>query len=216
MVSMGSLMMGLPVKFGDTDNRTEVVETLLGELAIVVGRAEQNGNVASQDQIMGMQTVAQAIGENLQILGQDKTMRPKVKQYAQDLGKVMNLVKGFAQRLQQMMKKQAQNGNGGPDPKELAKAQAMIMQAKVKAKNTEESHAQRTAQRQVQWEMEQERKRQEHELDQLESANRTKSEIDTQDVKTAAEIRRERVKTRNEVRMARQKERSKPKTPPEE
>lgn len=216
MVSMGSLMMGLPVKFGATDNRIEVVETLLAELALVISRAEKSGNMASQDQIMGMQTVAQAIAENLKILGQDKTMRPRVKQYAQDLGKLMNLVKGFQQRLAQMMKKQAQNGNGGPDPKELAKAQAMIMQAKVKAKNTEESHAQRTAQRQIQWEMEQDRKRQEHELDQLESASRTKSELDTQDVKTAAEIRRERVKTRAQVRMERQKQRSKPKPKAEE
>lgn len=213
MMSMGALMMGLPVKFGARDNRAEIVETLMAELALVIGKAEQQGNMASQEQIVGMQTVAQAIGEQLQILSRDKGMRPKIKQYGQDLGKLMNLVKGFIQRLAQQMKKRAQAGagNGQPDPKEAAKAQAMIMQAQVKAKTTAESHAQRTAQRQVQWEMEQERKRQEHELDQLESASRTKSEIDTQDVKTAAEIRRERVKNRAQVRMERQKKRSKPK-----
>ena len=206
MVAMGSLMMGLPVKFGSSDNRIEVVETLIGELALVIGRSEQNGNMATQEQIMGMQTVAQAIAENLQILGQDKSMRPRVKQYGQDLGKLMNIVKGFAQRLQQMMQKQAQqNGAAGPDPKDLAKAKAIEMQAAIKAKNASESHSQRTAQRQVQWEMEQRRKAQEHEFDQAHEAKLTQAEIASQDVKTIAEVGRQRVKSRNEIRMARKK-----------
>lgn len=196
MVAMGSLMAGLPVKFGITDNRIEVAETLLAELALVIQKAQQNGNMASAEQLGGMQNVGATIGEQLQILGQDKTMKPRVRKYAQDLGKLMNEVKGFAQRLAEAMKKAQQNGAGaGADPKELAKVQAIQMQAQVKARNAAESHAQRTAQRQVQWEMEEKRKQQEHQERLRQSASEHHAEIAMDDAKTAAEIRRSRFTT---------------------
>jgi uncharacterized membrane protein YqiK len=199
MVSMGSLMLGLPVKFGVTDNRVEVTETLLTEMAIIVGRIQKRGGVAKPEELVGLQTVAQTIDEQIQIISEDKGQADRVRKYSDALGQIMNLVKAFAQRLQQQMKAAAQNGagNGAPDPADVAKVKAIEVQAAVKAKNAEDSHAQRTSQRQVQWEMEEKRKQQQHELEMREQAQFTQAEIQSQDVKTAAEIRRERAKAEN-------------------
>lgn len=198
MVSMGSLMLGLPVKFGVTDNRVEVTEVLLAEMAMIVGRIQKSGGMAKPEQLVGLQTVGQTIEEQIQIISQDEGNRERVRKYSDALGQIMNLVKAFAQRLQQQMKAAAeQNGNGGPNPEDVAKIKGIEMNAAVKAKNSSESHAQRTAQRQVQWEMDEERKQQQHELEMREEAQFTQAEIQSQDIKTAAEIRRERAKSDN-------------------
>jgi len=195
MVAMGSLMLGLPVKFGVTDNRVEVTEVLLAEMAIIVGRINKRGGVAKPEELVGLQTVGQTISEQLQIISQDKGNQERVRKYSDALGQIMNLVKAFAQRLQQQMQAAAaQNGNGAPDAADMAKVKAIEMQAAVKANNSSESHAQRTSQRQVQWEMEEKRKQEQHQLEMANEAQLTQAEIAAQDVKTAAEIRRERAK----------------------
>jgi len=200
MVSMGTLMLGLPVQFGATDNRIEVTETLLKEMALVVNNIQQSGGMAKPEQLPGLQMVAQTIDQQIQIIGQDKAQQQKAKQYADVLGKLMNLVKGFAQRLAAQMKEAQANGQGGMDPKDMAKIQAIMLQAKVKAQNASESHAQRTAQRQVQWEAEEKRKQQEHQLDLAKDVRSHRAELVAQDIKTAAEIRRERAKAKNEAK----------------
>lgn len=203
MVSMGSLMLGLPVKFGVTDNRVEVTEVLLAEMAMIVGRIQKSGGMAKPEQLVGLQTVGQTIEEQLQIISQDKGNQERVRKYSDALGQIMNLVKAFAQRLQQQMKAAAeQNGDGGPEPADVAKIKGIEMNAAVKAKNASESHAQRTSQRQVQWEMDEKRKQQQHELEMQEEVQRTQVEIQGQDAKTAAEIRRERAKADNEPETA--------------
>jgi hypothetical protein len=204
MVAMGTLMLGLPVKFGATDNRIEVTETLLGEMAALVSRIQKTGGMAKPEQLLGLQTVGQTIAEQLQILSQDKTLAGRVRKYGDDLGKVMNLVKAFEQRLQQAMKAAQANGagNGGPDPKDVAKAKAIETQAAIKAKNASESHAQRTAQRQVQWEAEEKRKQEEHDLNIRKGIQQHKADLVATDVETAAQIRRERLKADHERKLA--------------
>jgi len=198
MVAMGSLMLGLPVKFGVTDNRVEVTEVLIAEMAMIVGRIQKSGGMAKPEQLVGLQTVGQTIEEQLQIISQDKGNQDRVRKYSDALGQIMNLVKAFAQRLQQQMKAAAQqNGNGGPNPEDVAKIKGIEMNAAVKAKNASESHAQRTSQRQVQWEMEQKRQQQQHELDMAEQAQFVQADIAAQDAETAANIRRERAKADN-------------------
>jgi len=176
-----------------------VTEVLLAEMAIIVGRIQKRGGVAKPEELVGLQTVAQTIGEQLQIISQDKGNQDRVRKYSDALGKIMNLVKAFAQRLQQQMKAAAQqNGNGGPTPEDLAKIKGIELNAEVKARNSSESHAQRTSQRQVQWEMEEKRKQQEHELELQKDVQSHHAEIAAQDIKTAAEIRRDRAKSNNE------------------
>lgn len=198
MVAMGSLMLGLPVKFGVTDNRVEVIEVLLAEMAMMVGRIQKSGGMAKPEQLVGFQTVGQTIGEQLQIISQDKGNQERVRKYSDALGQIMNLVKAFAQRLQQQMKAAQDNGNGQMDPKDKAKIQAILLQAKVKAKNAADSHAQRTSQRQVQWEMDEKRKQQEHQMDMAKDVRAHHADIAAKDIQTAAEIRRSRLKSLSE------------------
>lgn len=200
MMAMGTLMLGLPVKFGKTDNRIEVCETLLAEMAIIVGRIQKSGTTAKPEQLLGLQTVAKTIDEQIQIIAQDETQAERARKYSEALSKIMNLVKAFAQQLKQQMEAAAANGagNGQPDPEQVAKVQATAMQAKVKAKNAETSHAQKTAQRQVQWEAEEKRKQQQHDFDLAAQAKTVEADIAAQDIETAATIRRDRAKAENE------------------
>lgn len=201
MVAMGSLMMGLPVQFGPRVNRTEVIEVLLSEMALIIQRIEQQqGSMAKPEQLLGLQTVAQTIGEQIQIISADKNEKQRVRQYGEALGQMMNMVKAYGQRLQQAMEAAAQqNGQNGQqmDPKDMAKIQGMQMQAQAKAANTRESHAQRTAQKQVQWEAEQKRKQEQHQLDIQRQKIEVQTNVAATDMETAAAIRRENAKAAN-------------------
>jgi hypothetical protein len=198
MMAMGTLMLGLPVKFGQSDNRIEVTEVLLAELAMIVGRIQKTTGMATAEQLVGFQTVVQTIEEQIQIISQDDTQAERARKYSEALSKLMNLIKAFAQRLQQQMKAAAANGANGQDSEAAAKVQATMMQAKVKADNASTSHAQKTAQRQVQWEADEKRKQQQHDFDLAAQAKTVEADIAATDAETAAEIRRQRVKAENE------------------
>jgi len=152
-----ALMMGIPVQLKTGMNHIEYVDTMMHNLALIIGKAQKKGGMATQEEIEGMGAVAQHIGQHIELIAQDENEKARVKGYNDNMTKLMNFVKAFAQRLQEQMKKAQAQGQGGLDPKDAAKIQATMMMAKTKADNTKLSHAQRTAQRQLQWEMEQKR-----------------------------------------------------------
>lgn len=175
----GTLMLGMPVTPKGGANPQEVVETLLHSMASVVQRIEGTGGMATSQEITGLQNIAGYIGQNIKQLAQDKTMKPKVKEYGDDLGKLMNVVKGYAQRLQEQAKKAAaQNGNG-QDAETMGKIKAMTITAQAKAKIAADSHAQKTAQRQIAF---QEKIKQD--------AVKHHVEVRKKDIETAANVRR--------------------------
>lgn len=150
-----ALLAGNPVSIKTGMNHVEYVETLLKLLAMTIKKAQAKGNMATQDQIAGMQALMQHINQHIAIIAQDEQEKGRVKNYSDALGKANNLVKGFAQRLQEQMKKAAEaqaNGNGQLDPVAKSKIQANIITAKAKAQNTRESHAEKTAQRRISFE----------------------------------------------------------------
>jgi hypothetical protein len=151
-LSMGVLMQGLPVAVKTGMNHKEYALVLLKELEALIQKYEQQGGMAPADKIEGFQMVAQSVAEHLQILGQDPEEKQFVNAASQQLGKLMNLVKAFAQRLQQAMQKQQQQQ--GPDPK----VQSALILAKTKAEIAKDTHAQKTAQKQIAWELEQKRR----------------------------------------------------------
>ncbi len=205
MVAMGSLMLGLPVKFTDRANRIDVTETLLFEMAMLVkkmmGRPDA---MATPDELMGLQNVGQTINEQIQLIAQDKNERQRAKQYGNDLKDLMNEVKAFGQRLQQAMQKAQGNGAGANGEaqaeaaKEQVKLQGMQMQAQAKAANQRESHAQRTAERQISFENEEKRKDQQHQIEMQREATRTAQELQAEDVRTAADVQRENYRAKHE------------------
>jgi hypothetical protein len=182
-MSFGTLMQGGQVDPVPGVNHEEYVETMLHEMALAIQRLQQNGGMATAEQIFGLQNTAGNISGHIKLLAQDKSAKQKVKQYGDELGKLMNFVKAFSQRLQEQQKAQAQNGQQ-LDPKDAAKIQATMLTAKTKAQIAAENHANKTAQRQVQF---QQKLKQDAEIH--------NQEIAKEDLKTAAELRRDRFKS---------------------
>jgi len=192
MLAFGSLMFGAEVQFRPDQNAIDITETLLGEMALKIGQISRMGNMTSPQEVLGLQNVGTHIGKLIEQIGQDKPEQERAKRYGQALGKLMNEVKGFAQRLQEQMAQQ--NGDSGVDEETKAKIEALLITAKAKAANTRESHAQRSAQKMAQWEIEQKRADEEHALKMQRELQRQQVEDAATDIKTAAEIKRERAK----------------------
>lgn len=194
MMSVGTLMAGGIVQFSEKNNVRDLVETLLLEMALIVQRIVTTGSMATQQEIAGLKNMAMHIGQMLQQIEQNKGEQERAKQYADQLGNLMNAVKGFEQRLAEQQQAAGAGQNGEAQAETMAKMQAMQVQAEAKSANTRESHAQKTAQRQVQFEAEQQRKEQEHQLEMRRQLESQRVEDVTQGIKTAAEIQREKAK----------------------
>src|SRR5207248_10938989 len=63
MLAFGSLMAGAEVQFTPDQNRIEIAQTLIGELAMAVKRTEATGGMTAPDKLLGMQNVLQHIGQ---------------------------------------------------------------------------------------------------------------------------------------------------------
>lgn len=195
-LAAGALLQGLPVSIKSGINQTEYIETLIKDMAIVVQKIAQRDNVGTADELAGLQNMAQHITQSIQLVAQDPQEQPRAKQYQDLLGKLMNAIKGFAQRLQEKTQTegQANGANGGPDPDTLAKIQALLITSQAKADNARESHAQRTAQRQVSFELQQKQKAQTHAQDlQLQEAQNL-MDLKKQVADTTLELDRARIK----------------------
>jgi hypothetical protein len=197
-LAAGVLMQGMPVTPKAGVNHIEYIETLLASMAMVVQKVSQRGDTATMDEIMGLSNLADHINQHIAMLAQDPNEKQRVKMYGDQLGKLMNLVKRFAQMLQE---KQAA-GNGGmgqQDQETMAKVQSMKILADAKAANTRESHAQRTAQRQLQFQKQMEQDAQEAQLSMQErqmdlaaEAQKTQIEIQKQSALAALEVKKKR------------------------
>lgn len=197
----GVLMQGLPVGIKTGMNHIEYVETLLESMSEVIKKIETRGGMATIDELIGLQNMGNHISQHIEIIGQDETEKERVKEYGDELGKAMNMVKAYGQRLAEQRKKimqaQAQGNGGGIDPKDLAKVKAMQIQAQAKAQNARESHAQKTAQRQVQWKLEQQRKMEEHQMDMRERQAQLAADFHEQGVKAGQEVEHNRMRMRS-------------------
>ena len=154
------LMRGLP--FVQTPDMVyeDYVKVWLADLTVMVTKAQQQGGMATPDQIAGWANMEKEIMGFLAIMAQDPTDKSRVKGYHDTLGKLMNLVKAFAQRLAAQMKKQQAAGAGanGDGGKTQATLRGKMLIDQAKAANLRESHAMKTAQRQAQFELEEQRK----------------------------------------------------------
>jgi hypothetical protein len=195
-LAAAALLMGLPVAIKKGHNHIEYVEVLLADMGLVIQKIEQRGGMATPEEIAGLQNMAQHVAQHVQIIEQDKNEKQRVKQYGDALGQAMNMVKAYAQRLQEQAQKAAEaqaQGNGDMDPKDVAKVKGMQLQAEAKAANTRESHAQRTAQRQAQFSLDIQRQQQEHELKMREQAQELQMDMAKQAAELEAEIARKAV-----------------------
>jgi hypothetical protein len=173
------------------ENQIEIIETLIKILAKRVQAGLQQGGMVEPKELAGLQKIAEHLGLRIETLGTDPQQKQRAKQYGDIVGRLMNHIKAFSQRLQQAMQAQAKGNGGGqpaPDPKDAAKAQAMVMESQTKNQLATQSHAQRTAQRQVQFEQKLKQQVEQHAAD-----------IAATDIEAASKIRRQRVESESET-----------------
>ncbi len=152
-MAFSTLMFGAPVTMREELNPIDQIETMIGSMAGVISSIERTGNVATAREIEGLTNVEKYTAQLIQILAQNKEEKPRVKEYADALGKLMNTVKGFAQRLQQQQAQNGQNGNG-----ELqAKLQSQVITAQAKAKIKQATAAQNMHHKEIAFQQEQKR-----------------------------------------------------------
>lgn len=166
-LTFAAIMSGTPITPDPTLNALEVAGTMLRLMAGKVGEIMQSGGVGTPQDVKGLGLCAQYIGYYLQNLSQDDNSAPIAKQMAAALGKLVNEVKGMAQRQQEMAQKaqeaaQSQNGNGQPDPDKIAKLKLTEAQGEIKLSQMTKSHAARTAQREVEFLQKLKQEREQH------------------------------------------------------
>lgn len=177
-----SLYLGLLVSPRPGENHSETAQTVLGEMSIIVQRATQQG--PSPQDITGLQSMGQYVGQQIQMLAQDKGAADMVKQLNQALTQIMQMVQKMGQALQKQMEEQAaMNGAAGNGEAQAemataqAKNQAMLIQANAKAENSRDSHSQKTAQRQAQFEMKAQQDAQKHQQQMIEKNQAHQQEL---------------------------------------
>jgi hypothetical protein len=165
-LACGTLMQGLPMSVKTGMNHQEYVVTLIGNLKILVQGIEQNGGMATQEQINGFINIAKYAGEHLQILSQDPTQKSFVADAQKQLSKIMNLVRAFDQRLKEQQQKAQEQQGQQQDPAAAAKAQGQIELTKQKLDGNRQLQAQKMAQSAEQFKMEQQQRQEEFDAEQ--------------------------------------------------
>jgi hypothetical protein len=161
-LSTDRLMRGLPYDAGSDAVAEDYVKVWLYDLAMLVEKAVEAGNMATADQIAGFQNMAKHIEGFLKNMSSNEDDVPHVKQYQGHLKDLMNHVKAFAQRLEQQAKAAAKNGQGGLDAKAIGRIQSDTIIAQNKAKLGTERSAQRMAMDAVKFEQKQAQSEREH------------------------------------------------------
>lgn len=203
-----TLMQGVEVSIRQGIDQQGYIEALIKMMAGVVQRISQSDNMGTVDEIIGLQNCAKNAAQHMMIFAQDENNKSLVKQYGDVLGKLMNEVKGFAQRYMEQKQQQSEQGEG--DPGAMAKAQSTIMLSQVKAKTSQEMAALKMAQKQQAFQSEQSRKnmgtmadlgrkeaehRQQLGHDNVSATAKTFMDVSAQQAKTAADVEATKLKS---------------------
>lgn len=206
-VAASTLMLGLPMGLRQGVAHAEFAATLLGLANVEIEKINATGGVGTVEKIAGLQNLlgqtidgqmitngdgqpSNGAASHIAILAQDKDAKQIVKQLTDTLGKLLNDVKAFAQRLQEQQAQQ--NGNQPElDPEAAAKIKAQLMAAEVKAESMREAHAQRSRQRAEIHQQQMQERQADAELKNASEIRRTQVDEAAKDIQTAATIQRE-------------------------
>jgi hypothetical protein len=145
----------------------------------------QTGGVGTPQIVQGLQGASQYAGVYLQQMAQDKTQQQAVKQFSDQMGQIMNLVKAMAQRQQEIMQKKQQE-NGKPDPAEIAKLQMEMASSQQKMKEDHDKHVQKMTQQQQKFESDMTRKQLSHSADEQRKTAQTLGDIHNKSLTASA------------------------------
>jgi len=232
-MSIGSLLIGQPMETRLNVNHNEYAMALLSALEVEIQKIKAAGGVPeSQAELIGLQNLAgvtvdgQPVPGNgalnhIMLFGQDEQNKAETKQLNDQLGKLMNEVKAFAQRLQEQQ--QSQNGNGAPQLDAETQQKIISMQALTDSKMeaNAKSNAQRTAVRQVQDERKIQRddqqfqqdmaqKEQEHRLDLAAEAQKSQLEVSKAAKLAEIEVKKSEQQAEKAAKQTNEKSKTKP------
>lgn len=179
-----TLMLGIQIDPRQGISRTDYTEALLGMLKAKVEQIESSGGMSTMDQIIGLQTAIGHIAQNIDMLSQDPNEKQRVKEYSDLLGNLANMVKAYAQRLEEQ---QGQN-QAQVDPAAMQKVQAMQMQAETKARISEANAAQKLAHKEASFEQKMQLELQRFQLEIQKMISQAQNEMIAAGLKTGSQI----------------------------
>ena len=217
-LAVGTLLIGQPMELRENVSHVEYAQALIDALGVEIAKSQATGGVTDQSHIMGMMNLAgQSIdgqpipgngaANHIAIVAQDEQQKDIAKVLGDQLGKLMNEVKAFEQRLQEQQQAAAQQ-NGGLDAETQAKIVSMEALTDSKMQSNAKSNAQRTAVRQVQDEMKMEREQQKFQMEMSQSQQEHAQEMALQAQKDALEVTKAAALAKIEVSKQGQKSQS--------
>jgi hypothetical protein len=152
---VAKLLMQVPVQPLQGVSEIEYTTAMLKILGLRVQAAMKKGGMVDPKELQGLQAIAQTVEQHIKIIAHDPEQKNVTKQLGDALGKLVNLIKAFAQRLQQAAKAaQAKQGQqNGQDPKTAVKVREIALTGAAKRKAKAEADAQKLAQNQVKFDM---------------------------------------------------------------
>ena len=212
-----TLMLGVAVPMRKGIDHAGYCAALESMMQVQIQRIMQTDGMGTPQDIIGFNTVANSVSENLQFLAQDPQNKPVVKELADGIGQLMNEVKGMAQRQQEALSKQ----NPQIDPEAMAKAQATQMLAQVKAETTQQlaelkaqinamQAQQKMAQKQMAFEQKQAQQAQSHEAKLAAQGQSTEANLMAQGMQVGADVQATKLKTEADVEASKEKAKATP------
>lgn len=206
----GTLMLAVPVGLREGIEQTDYVSAMLEMMGAVVERIQGTDNMGTPQEVMGLNTVANDVQQHIDLLAQDPLEKEFVTAAGKELGKLMNEVKAFQQRLEEKM------AQGEIDPEAQAKLQQQQAAAELKLQTSQMSAEQKLQQSQAKFEQQMAQAMAKHQLDmqqmlsqaKLDNASqviKTKSDIEAQAARTDSEIANSQMRTASEVENAKKK-----------
>lgn len=186
------LMQNLPLAFREDINHINYTEAMLASMTMIVQTIEQGQEgMATPQQVAGLMGMTQHVTAHIQLISQNKNEKQRVSQYNDVLRQLTNLIKAYAQRLQEQQEAQ---GDGQMSAETRTAMIEQLILAQSKARIDEARAMQKMQLKQAQFMSELERRNIEKSLDLRDKALETRANIAALDAKTAAEIRRDRFK----------------------
>lgn len=180
------LLHGLPFQPPREAIHEDYVVVWLHDLGMEIQRVMKRGGMATPDEMQGMINLGKHLAQFLGIMEKqskddkgDKDSKAKVRKYQDMFAKLMNHVKGLAQRMEQAAGAKKGKPGAGADGNgsDAAKVQATVLMGQVKAKQAKDKGDQALA----------------HKEKAFQSGEKRKN------AQTAAEIQRGGVRTRHEL-----------------
>jgi len=200
-LSSSTLLLGLPMGLREGVNHGEYASVELGMANTQIQKIDASGGMATQDQIVGLQNLlgmsvdGQPIPGNgamghIQILAQNESAKAETKQLMDVLGKLLNQVKAYVQRLTESQQ-QAESSNGELPADEVVKLKAMLVQAEAKAETSKAAAAQKLQHKQQAFEQKLQQSQARAELQNADTIRKTQVSESAKDLETAAQIQRD-------------------------